>query len=276
MCNHGPVSDGGKPDFDRPPVQTTVLTVFFEPITMFDLSFVLPLQQRWGERYPDLSQVGLRGRPPRLPDAEIEGVGGWPFPGTQQTSRELGRTLSYQADQLSLTWQLDKETPDATYPGYPELFKEFRNRFSEFVDRVESMAKPIKVQGARCVYENYLSEIAGVDYIAQFIAGFPDDEAVAANRLADSSYVGFRLNKEPSKTKEGSEVFASAQIDAPRDRTTTLDVDVTTRPLPSSPLDDGRAVDVTVHLMNDAHDALVNTFLECTSSRMQENWGRRR
>lgn len=264
----------GGTNFDQPPVQTTVLTAFFEPITLFDLSFILPLQRRWAERYPELRQKVPRGRPSVLPDVDVSDLGAlWPLPAIEQQNRELSRSISYQADQFSLSWQLDPKSSDPKYPGFAALYAEFQNLFHEFVEQVQSMAKPLKVQGGRCSYENCLTSIAGVDYIAQYLSDFSDVEAL--RRMPSAEYVGFRFNEEPSETPEGSQIRVSVQLDSPKDKDTTLDIDVIAVPVRNSPIDGGEAQAAAARLIEDAHHALVTTFLKSVSSDMQRGWRKR-
>lgn len=266
------MQDGGT-NFDHPPVQTTVLTVFFEPITLFDLTFIMPLQQRWAERYPELKQKAPRGRPYALPDVEVGELGStWPFPAVEQQNREMGRKISYQADQISLTWQLEKEAIDPGYPGFNALFNEFRAVLREFVERVEAMAKPIVVQGARCNYENYFEHIDGIDYIAQYLSDFNGVNAV--RRMTDTEYVGFRFNKESIDSPAGSAISVGVQLDVTKDRLPTLDIDVTAVPIRNSPIDGGDAQAAAVQLIDDAHNALIDTFMESVSADMQRTWGK--
>lgn len=274
MCNHGRMSNGGRPNFDDPPVQATVLTVFFEPITQFDLTFILPLQARWAESYPALNQTPPRNRPPSMPDVDMMSLGSnWPLPGTEQGDIASGRTLSYQADQISLSWHADPDLSDLKYPGFQSIFAELTRRFDEFLEQVESMAEPVVVHGVRCAYENYLENVPGVDYIAQYLSDFA--AGVSANRRMDSSrYVGFRFNKEPVKSSDGSEINVAVQMDSRKDMITTLDIEVFATPAPNSPLDGGEPREAASQLINDAHIALIDTFLESTSIDMQQAWGK--
>jgi uncharacterized protein (TIGR04255 family) len=268
------MSDGGRPSFDDPPVQATVLTVYFEPITQFDLTFILPLQQRWAKSYPALNQTPPRNRPPSMPDVDITSLGtNWPMPGTEQGDITSGRTLSYQADQISLSWAADSDLPDLKYPGFQTIFAELTLRFDEFLEQVESMAEPVVVHGVRCAYENYLEDTPGVDYIAQYLSGFA---GISANRRMDHSrYVGFRFNKDPEESLDGSEINVAVQLDSRRDSVTTLDIEVFATPARNSPLDGGEPRETAPQLMRDAHVALIDTFLESTSIDMQRAWGKR-
>ncbi|SDE64961.1 TIGR04255 family protein [Mycolicibacterium neoaurum] len=275
MCNHVRMSDGGRPSFDDPPVQATLLTVYFEPITQFDLTFILPLQQLWAEAYPALNQTPPRNRPPSMPEVDITSLGtNWPMPGTEQGDIASGRTLSYQADQISLSWGADSDLPDLKYPGFEAIFSELTSRFDEFVEQVESMAEPVVVHGVRCAYENYLEDIPGVDYIAQYLSGFAG--GVASNRRMDQSrYVGFRFNKDPDVSDDGSEINVAVQLDSRRGSVTTLDIEVYATPAHNSPIDGGDPREAASQLMRDAHVALIDTFLESTSHDMQQSWGKR-
>ncbi|WP_141772516.1 hypothetical protein [Mycolicibacterium neoaurum] len=196
------------------------------------------------------------------------------MPGTEQGDIASGRTLSYQADQISLSWGADSDLPDLKYPGFEAIFSELTSRFDEFVEQVESMAEPVVVHGVRCAYENYLEDIPGVDYIAQYLSGFAG--GVASNRRMDQSrYVGFRFNKDPDVSDDGSEINVAVQLDSRRGSVTTLDIEVYATPAHNSPIDGGDPREAASQLMRDAHVALIDTFLESTSHDMQQSWGKR-
>ena len=272
MCNHYGVADERTVDFDQPPVQATALTAYFEPIREFDLSFVIPLQKRWAERYSSLRQTGPRIRPSHAPPVDLSLGDSWPFPGVVQRSDELGRSLAYQQDQIGLSWQRDPAAADSEYPGYERLSAEFFSRFDEFADHTETAATPLVVQAVRVTYSNDLEDLSGMDWIAKYLNNF--GPVKAARRLADDEYVGFRYNRPPIDLGNGSSFVAMLQLDAPGIGSTDLDIDVTVYLNDGVERPESDPKDIVRQLMTDAHSALVDTFLSSTDDEMQKAWGR--
>src|SRR4051794_21713554 len=134
VCNH--VQMGGTRQYERPPVRRTTLTVFIEPVENFDLEMITRLHRRWSERFPAVKQSFPRPRPDELPDATPFGsaTGWFPLPAVIQVSSSLSRTISYQFDQISLSWHFDPEAADTTYPGFEVLSRELHSNFEYFAD----------------------------------------------------------------------------------------------------------------------------------------------
>lgn len=266
----------GSPRYDHPPVQRTTLSVYVEPIENFDLTMILPLQQRWSEKYPALTQTYPSRRPTELPPAEPLG-GGWPLPAVEQLDSSLSRVLAYQHDQLSLEWTFDLEAADSAYPGFDVLSAELSSAFSYFVEVVQRFGdKPLKVQGGRCFYENRL-ETAPEDWLAGYVAEWQSAPKATA-RLAEAEYVGFRLREVSENTALGTSRTVRTELDSGRGYGRTgLDIDViSVASSDSAVVVDNSPLEAVRLLLEDAHSLLIDTFAKSADDDMREKWGYRR
>ncbi|MDV3125726.1 hypothetical protein M1247_12435 [Mycobacterium sp. 21AC1] len=262
----------GSPRYERPPVRSTSLTVFVEPIENFDVSMIGQLQQRWSERFPALAQTAPRRRPTPLPEVDIFGSG-WPLPGVEQVSSSLCRTIAYQHDQIALDWTFDAEAPDTSYPGFEVLAGELNSYFDFFADLVERWGdRPLKVQGCRCQYGNLLDDIAGADWIANYLSDWHG--VGSTRRFDDAGYLGFRLRREKKNEELGANTTTRVDIDSGRDvGATQLDIDTLSIPLPDSPLSEKDPKEVAQLLLTDAHQRLIEAFEESSNDAMRTTWG---
>lgn len=264
----------GRREYGRPPVTSATLTVFIEPVENFDLSMVTRLHTRWSERFPGLQQTFPRTRPDELPSVTpFESAAGWfPLPCVIQFSSSLSRAISFQYDQISLTWNFDVDAADSTYPGYEALSKELHTTFEYFAEVVAQMAdKPLKVQGCRVEYENKIDSIDGVDWITGYLSNW---EATARNRLEDAEYVGFRSRNSVENNSLGTRTTVRVQLGSGSDyEDTDLDIDVVSVPLEESPIAEGKPTDQARRLLDDAHDLEISTFEMYVNDKMRTHWG---
>ena len=272
VCNHVRMMEGS-PRYDHPPVRSTTLTVFVEPIENFDLAIILPLQQRWSERFPALAQSYPRRRPPELPSVDALGSSGWPLPAVEQVDRSLSRTISYQHDQISLEWTFDLEAVDSAYPGFAVLSAELSLNFAYFVEVVQRLGdKPLKVQGCRCMYENRFDGVEGEDWIAGYISDWQN--LSATKRMGGAEYVGFRLKEASENSALGTLRTVRSELDAgPEVGTTRFDIDVVSVALPESAFGKDSPADAARLLLEDAHELLIDTFAHSASDAMRAKWG---
>jgi len=267
---------GGTRKYERPPVRRTVLTVYFDPVENFDLEMITRLHSRWSERYPASQQSFPETRPDELPTASPfrAAFGGFPAPAVLQISRSLSRTISYQYDQISFSWQFDPEAPDNTYPGFEALSKELHSNFEFFADVVEKFAdKPLKVQGGQCYYDNELANTEGVDWISGYLSNWTG--TVARNRLEGAEYVGFRWRNESDNERLGTHRVTKVQLDSGTDwEETEIDINVLSLPLEGSQIEGKPPTEQARLLLDDAHDLEISTFEKLINDELRASWGK--
>lgn len=265
---------GDSPKYDRPPVRRITLTVYIEPLENFDLQMVGQLQQRWSERFPAMSQSFPLSRPDELPRTSPLSAQ-WPMPAVTQVASSLSRSISYQFDQISLSWIFDSEAADTTYPGYEALSKELDATFKYFAEVVERLGDtPLRVQASRCSYENVFDDIEGVDWLVGYISNW--SERSAQQRLDGAEYVGFRFRKNTENDQLNTSRTVSTQLDAGEIfGITMLDIDVLSMPKPDSELVAEDPAVAARKLLEDAHNVLISTFESLASEELRTAWGKR-
>jgi hypothetical protein len=197
------------------------------------------------------------------------------MPAVVQVASSLSRTISYQFDQISLSWNFDSEAADMTYPGFDVLSKELDSTFGYFAEVVEKMADtPLKVQGCACNYENVLDNVNGADWIVGYLSNW--EEKSARNRLTGQGYVGFRYSGTSDNEDLNTHRVVSAQLDSGRDvGMTTLGIAVTSTPQTTSLLLEAPPRQAAKQLLDDAHDILISTFETLANDVMRTAWGKR-
>lgn len=273
VCNH--VQMGGRRDYDRPPVKTATLTVYVEPVENFDLAFVTRLYTRWSERFPGLQQTFPRPRPDELPSVSpFQSAPGWfPLPSVTLFSSSLSRAISFQFDQVSLSWHFDTDAADSSYPGYRTLSKELHTNFEYFAETVEQLSdKPLKVQGCQVEYENQLDTVDSVDWIVGYLS---DWKTAATNRLEGAEYIGFRWrNGFEVNDENGTRRTAHIQLGSGADyESADLDIYALSLPIEGSTTDAEAPTELARRLLDDAHDLENSTFEMFINDEMRAHWG---
>lgn len=263
---------GGSERYDRPPVQSTRLTVYFEPLDNFDIELVSLLQSRWGERYPSVSQSPPRGRPPGLPETDPFDTG-WPMPAIIQISSSLGRRLSYQFDQVSFSWNFDVDAVESKYPGFETLLEEFRNRFDELNTIVEKMAdSPLQIQGCSCAYKNEFRDISGTDWLADNLSEWAGGSAT--NQFEGARHLGFVAHYNSLNQEQDIDRLVWTTMDDGRDRNLLYKIEALA--VPTAPSVDPTPWPMASRFMIEAHSALIEIFSKSASPSMKKSWGLRK
>lgn len=257
---------GGGVQYTHPPVRTTVFTVFFKQLDL-DLSVIAELRNKWAKPYPGFKQTAPKHRRRELlPAADLFSLT-WPMPAVQLADSSLSRTLEFQFDQFSLTWKFDSGEDSSRYPGYKALAAELVERFSEFVDVVDSSSEStVVVEGCRCYYTNTLEGIGAQNWLSSYLTG----QTNAIHDLADALHFGFRVYREDEAN--GTKRAVSVEMDAGTEQPPEVDISATAVPAEGA---DGLPTDTTGlarRLMDEAHSLENHTFESSFSETMKKLW----
>lgn len=249
-------------EFERPPVQSVALTVYFEPIAGLQVSHFSSLREQWREKYPSTSELPpLRPRNRGGEETRLLPVGGsWPFPYLLFASENETSSIAIQGDRFERGWSFGDG--DQEYPGFEELSLELRTRLDEVRGVIEAeTGETIKPVGSACIYLNKLPEMTLLDTMV----GFSTRWQLAATDIESpkTTYAGVRLHLCNDDEMAGCAVTMSVDVD---DDGTFLSID-SSYELQDDETDELGGLDT-------AHDMLIQKFIEYTSPEMQKQWRR--
>lgn len=171
------VSDlGGRPDFDRPPVQEVALGVYFHPIPVLDAVRLAQLWERWRDRYPVAEEQPPL--PPLVPESfdqptlsQVVFFGQTPSARVWYQSEGRDQLVQVQRDRLVHNWRrLSAEQP---YPHYDNLLPQFQQDAADLWSFLADQGlEPPVVTQAEATYVNPipLSQIGSDRLTARLIA----------------------------------------------------------------------------------------------------------
>lgn len=262
------VKTGDDVKYARPPVRTTVFAVFIDPIE-FDINLVAKLRERWMSHYPG----GVAQSPPRFRPAELPSTdpfaAPWPMPSIQLVDASLSRVISFQFDQISLTWRFDPDGEGDQYQGYDALADELNERFAEFVEIADDVSSgTINVQGCQCSYSNTLAGIGGQDWLAGHATNWLS--SAEPQGFEDADYFGFRLHRQDEDDGVNRSVWV--QLDEGAAQRPELDINVVALPADEQVASNTDPKALARRLLDSAHKLENKTFEASFSESMKKNW----
>lgn len=261
----GTMAATGEKRYQRPPVRMTVFTVYFRPFDL-DLSIITALRNEWAERYPGFKQVPPRIRRAGLLPAADPFSLSWPMPAAHLVDSSLARTLAFQFDQFSLTWNFDTEGGQSRYPGYDVLAEELIARFTEFTSIVNDKSdSTVTVDGCKCFYTNAIADIGGHEWLTSYLS--VDGSAAF---LEDASHFGFRLHREDEVDSVRRSVVV--QMDAGREQPPEVDISAVAVPSAGAEVLPAEAQPLARILLDLAHDLENQTFEASFNQSMKSGW----
>lgn len=131
----------GKPDraeFGNPPVVEVVFSVVLDnPIPFFGFGFVMKLGEMFGDKYPFVQdhpilqkKIESFGRPGDIM-AQVEFRQRPPFPRIWFVSEDDTQVVQVQDDRFSFNWR--KVTADTEYPRFDAVFSDFKETLNLFL-----------------------------------------------------------------------------------------------------------------------------------------------
>ncbi|QKT08626.1 TIGR04255 family protein [Gordonia sp. X0973] len=261
--------------YARPPVRSTVLRVYFEPIQSFDIGLALSLNSEWGGDYPVLRQSTAKPRPsvPNLPDVDPPFAGGnwWAMSSIEQTDESLQKALAYQFDQIALSWTFDADKPEGQYPGFETLSAEFDDRLAQFSAVFDQTDSDFEVQGCECVYTNLLEGVRGASWVSGYVTGWNDSSTIRESQPG-TAFIGFNTRNET--THDEGDTIAYVRL---RDDLKSQEAELIIRVIATPQMDSQEGIQSAnraSELMRLAHRELIRNFELCASPKMKEEWGK--
>lgn len=245
--------------FSNPPVKRVALTLRFTSDGSIQASHVAPLRVRWAEEFPLAEEA-----PPLTPyDVDAEGPTflssdeAWPLPFTRYSNNTGDRSIAFQNDRLQVSWRFEPDTP--SYPGFDALAGELSQRFAELKSLLADVGVAIVVDGARCDYLNVLDR----ETSAQAAVGVLTDWGAAPSARVDAGgFVGVHIHPCQQEEEHGCNAVLSTEA-VGEDATLRVSVE-------RDRADEGEG---EFDGLREAHDELVNIFLDFTTEEQKRRWG---
>lgn len=256
-------------EFDRPPVVSVSLTVFFEPVNGLQASHLSSLRERWRDHYPNLAELPpLRPRNRGGDEATLVPIESWPCPYVMFSSDDDQSSIAIQGDRFIRSWSFNAEDAgDDLYPGYEVMRSDLAQHFDEFTKTIESeLEQTVVITGSECDYLNLLdNDIPTESLMVGVMTKWSTDvEDPVSSAL---TYGGVRLHLCESPELEGCAV--TLRLDVDRDAP-TLGIDS------AFELSENEGDVVDLGGLDRAHEKLIDAFLDYTSDGMQVKWGKKR
>lgn len=253
--------------FEKPPVVSVSLTVYFEPIEALQVSHLSSLREAWRAEFPNVAELPpLRAWNRGGDEASLVPLGSWPCPYVMFTTPNDQGSIAIQNDRFICSWAFSSSDAPSSYPGFENIRARLESHFGEFMQTVsKELDRELVIVGSECDYLNALSSMraeelmVGVATKWRMHAEGPFSAAV--------SYGGVRLHLCDDAELDGCSVNISLDVDE----------DGPMLGISSSfqvpPKDDEEQTPLGG--LDRAHDRLIQAFLEYTSGTMQEEWGRK-
>lgn len=258
--------------FEHPPVREVTLALMLQPMPKLQTMHLAPLQVDWRPSYPVLQEVApLAPWSPADSDVvELVQTGNsWPMGLCTFKTASGAKAVRFQHDRFILKWDFDNEEESQEYPGFDALRDELLEKFDAYAKLAhDSTGAPPVVMRVDVTYSNHLRGISAQNAIAGLVSGW---RARAEFPFREPDYCGFRVryNESESHSQIGvlvgidSAAGESANEEETKSSTLTLDAEA----------DIHENADY-IEALESAHDVITAAFLDVTSSKMQETWGR--
>lgn len=260
--------------YATPPVRKTAFTVYFEPISI-DVRMIGALQDKWATTYQVTRQMPPSSRPAELPHTDLFGQS-WPMPQVRMATNSLTRAISYQFDQVSISWSFESDSSEANqYPGFKALSSELHERFVEFLEVVnEKSDENVVVQGCQCFYSNSLADVGALNWLLGFMSGWNPTVSAEADERLGSDYFGFRYHREKPAGPQGIKTDVWVQLDEGEHLKTELDIRATARAEDAeASVQKLSAEKAAVRLLDLAHAYENEIFESSFPKALKEKWG---
>ncbi len=270
------------PSFAEPPVAEVSLTVQFERLAGFRLSYVglfLDALDIEGQRFvrvtedwPDEPVVETFGSPLDRPRYEVRLVDAPIAAQALAETKDGGFRLSLQADRLSFQWRRP-ETPDTAYPRFPQIAHRFAQVFAAFREFVDTRGLgEVSITQAEVGYVNRL--VAGMGWstpseLSKVVRMWKPVTGGRLPPLEDAHFAQRHLLSDD--TGPYARLYITLDTQPGRHGTTDLRLALTFRGKPRTQGDDELMM-----FLEEGHSTIVWGFTEVTTSAMHEVWRRER
>ncbi len=242
--------------FAEPPVRSTQLSVMFEQSSHVLSAQLAPLHAKWMTQLPVIEESA-----PDFEDIDIAGEdpsgNAWPLPSTKFVSADGTMSLTLQEGRLDLTW----DKAEDPYPGFEHLAAVLSERFTELGEALASAGVSIRLKSSRCVYQNQMEGLTGPELAAGILTNWT---APARPDLISKGYVGVRIH-------------ACADVEIHKCSSYVM-VDGSSGDVPRFTISVKRRLkkdeDSILGGLHEAHEELLELFLQFTSEDQQRDWGR--
>ncbi|NKY44290.1 hypothetical protein [Nocardia cerradoensis] len=258
-----------------PPVRWAKLTVYYEPI-VFQIGMISNLSQKWrGKNYKAIRQHPPQTRPEELPSVDPFRTP-WPMPAVEQAGESLNPALSYQFDQISLSWKFPSEeiSQDNRYPGFDSLSEELLSRFGDLVNFVnEQTDDSVRVQGARCFYTNTLGSVESVEWAMGSLSNWEMGIGSPSRKNLGLEYLGVSMHR--TDVNSNLKTRRSGWVNLDEGENQPGEIDITALVLPDDGFisEEGDPVSIAKMLLIDAHEYQASLFDASFSDEMKKSWG---
>lgn len=235
------------------------LTVYFEPVQGLQVSHFSALREAWRDEYPDTAEL-----PPLRPAnrggdetsvARIDQA--WPFPYLMFGTKDDSGSVAFQSDRLTRSWRF---TEGSRYPGFLQLAADLESRIKDFSDAVKvETGQDVTLTTSECGYQNRLSNSVAPDALVGLLTGWQVSDLTPAARRA--RYSGIRLHL--CNDDELSDCVMWVSLDVDEDGVILALNSESTNSHSGARLGG----------LDAAHGALIDTFIQFTSSEMHDSWG---
>jgi uncharacterized protein (TIGR04255 family) len=268
----------GLPDFDKPPLAETVLSLQLEPIAGLTTAHVGVLWQRFRdqlpliEEQPPLAPVLEKFDPPSPAQVEVTVEEKPPVPRVWFLNRSKTELIQVQADRFIRNWRKMKDIQP--YPRYEPIRERFRgevNILAQFLQ--DEGLGSLAVNQCEVTYVNHIEPSSGwerhgqVDKVLRHWSGLP-----AGSFLPEAEDVGVRL-RFVIPGGDGNPIGRLHVGLQPgwkkADNSPILAMNLTARGVPI-----GEGIDGAFAFFDLGRKWIVKAFVDLTTSGMQKIWGR--
>ncbi|WP_157508686.1 hypothetical protein [Luteipulveratus halotolerans] len=246
--------------FENPPVRRTNLALRYEATGHVQASHVAPLRSLWRDAYPNVDEQ-VPTPPSEGPQAiRLSGRGTtWPLARTTYSTSDGQRSIEFQGDEFGIAWEFSE---DSSYPGFEELVRELEERLADFEKTLRDEAGiSLVITGAECRYENVID---GVDVAGLATGVLTGWTGTPGGHLPGAGYVGVRIHACADEDSHKCSSYLAVDGDVGDESIFSISV---SRNVDSSE-------ESTLGGMRDAHDELIELFVQYTSEEQREAWGR--
>ena len=185
----------------------------------------------------------------------------WPFPYMLFSTSAEDHVVAIQNDRLVRTWQFRE---GQSYPGYQELAGDLEARFAQFTEVVTAeLERDVEITASECYYVNELPGVQAAELLVGVSSGWTLSGADV--ELPPTHFAGVRMHLDDPDIP-GSHVQINADSE---EEGATLSI--MSRYILTGEEDDAGS---RLGGLEQAHAALIRTFLRFTSSEMQSEWGK--
>gem|GEM_PF-1612719 len=253
------------PRFKHPPVVETAMGLEFAPVPLFGFIELAELQQRWIERFPELTELqavpssaDLAGGP------QVQVFTGVPRLRVWAQGSDNGLLVQSQSDRLILNWR-KQFSGGHTYPSYDVLRIEFERLWEEYSsflgDRGFGQAVP---SAAEYTYVNHIKLGPGEDFEDVLaIWTVPDNPLPGTNESTQFQLIRSVQSEDDTFPAQVVVIGGPQSVDGQR----VLSLNITSKVLFAT---GGAPFDA----LDAAHALSSHTFANITTSTKHEEWDR--